>query len=305
MTDAGWYPDRTDAKRERYWDGSHWTAATRPTTAVAPPRGPHALERVGPDRVPVQAPPPVAPSGALGATSAAGGSESAAERRSRRSLPFFALAAIVLAVLVATSVTWYMVSRDSGTGQPPFVKAATPRTDARSGTAAPDPNSGDGATKAPGSQTQVSTIPVVASIAATSTAVDGIDACQPPHEIGYVAANAIDNDPTTAWRVPGSGVGQQIVLHLAAVSHVTSVGLIPGYAKVDPCDGSVRFNEERRVTSVQWTIGDHIFTQTFTDSPVMQSIPVDAVGGEVSIKILGDTGPALHDFTPISEISVG
>lgn len=47
---AGWYPDPTDPRKERFWDGSHWTPAVRqasgashtasevsPTTPPAPP----------------------------------------------------------------------------------------------------------------------------------------------------------------------------------------------------------------------------------------------------------------------------
>jgi len=138
---------------------------------------------------------------------------------------------------------------------------------------------------------------------ASATAPDSTDAAGNP--VSYSVANVLDGDPTTAWRVAGDGVGMEIVLNLGDVFHVTSVGLIPGYAKVDPSTDIDRFVENRRITSVLWDFADgSSVTQTFTDSPTMQSLDVDVTTTWVRLRILGTTEDGGRDFTPISDVAV-
>ena len=39
-TPAGWYPDPSDATKQRWWDGSQWTNQQQPAPGYAPPPAP-------------------------------------------------------------------------------------------------------------------------------------------------------------------------------------------------------------------------------------------------------------------------
>jgi hypothetical protein len=75
-------------------------------------------------------------------------------------------------------------------------------------------------------------------------------------EVTYEAALAVDADPDSAWRCPGDGVGETLVIDLGEPVRVAEVGLVPGYAKTDPTDGTDRYAENRRLTAVRWRFDD-------------------------------------------------
>jgi hypothetical protein len=140
---------------------------------------------------------------------------------------------------------------------------------------------------------------------ATANAPDGVDLSG--NTVTYVAANTIDGDPGTAWRVEGDGTGQTLTFEFAAGPvYVTSVGLIPGYAKTDPVDGTDRFLENRRVRSVTWAFDGGVHhDQDFADSRDVQFIPIpDVLTTTLSVSITATTADGGRDFTPISEIVV-
>jgi hypothetical protein len=74
-----------------------------------------------------------------------------------------------------------------------------------------------------------------ASASASSTAPDSVDDAGNP--VSYEAANVLDDNTSTAWRVAGDGRGVTVTLTLPATAHLTKVGLVPGYAKIDPTTG--------------------------------------------------------------------
>jgi hypothetical protein len=139
---------------------------------------------------------------------------------------------------------------------------------------------------------------------ASSTAPDNVDAAGNP--VSYSAANMVDGDPQTAWRSPGDGRGETVTLSLPSAAHLTRVGLIPGYAKVDPSNGIDRFPENRRVREVRWRFDDGTTVeQRFSDSPSMQWTAVDATTSSVTIELLSSRpGDPEHDYLPISEVSI-
>jgi hypothetical protein len=138
---------------------------------------------------------------------------------------------------------------------------------------------------------------------ASATAPDSTDAAGNP--VSYGVANVLDGDPATAWRLAGDGLGMEIVLDLGGTFHVTSVGLIPGYAKVDPTGDIDRFAENRRITSVRWDFADgSSVTQTFTESPTLQWLDVDVTTTWVRLRIMGTTEDGGRDFTAISDVAV-
>lgn len=74
--------------------------------------------------------------------------------------------------------------------------------------------------------------------------------------VRYEPALAVDDDPESAWRCPGDGVNESLVLDLGGSVRVAEVGLVPGYAKTDPADGTDRYAENRRLTMVHWRFDD-------------------------------------------------
>lgn len=121
--------------------------------------------------------------------------------------------------------------------------------------------------------------------------------------VSYEPANAVDGNLSTAWRVAGNGTGDTLQLTLPAPAHLTEVGLVPGYAKVDLCSGFDRFPQLRRITTVTWRFdGGVSVAQTFKDRAEVQSLPVDVVTSTIVIEITGVTPSPVLDATAISEV---
>ena len=141
------------------------------------------------------------------------------------------------------------------------------------------------------------------AVEASATAPPGTDARGAV--VSYAATNLIDGDPTTAWRVPGSGQGVVLTLRFAKPVVVTRIGLIPGYAKVDPADGTNRFFQNRRVHRVRYGAVGVSREASFVDQPDLQTVDVQSKPStEVTVEILESTAPGDRDFTAISEIEV-
>jgi hypothetical protein len=87
-------------------------------------------------------------------------------------------------------------------------------------------------------------------------------------EVTYEAAFAVDAQPDSAWRCPGDGAGETLVLDLGGSVRVAELGLVPGYAKTDPTDNTDRYAENRRLTAVRWRFDD--------DTTIEQQLDPDA-----------------------------
>jgi hypothetical protein len=151
-------------------------------------------------------------------------------------------------------------------------------------------------------------LPLVAT-GADCTYPPGVDGANQP--VTYEPAKAVDGDATTAWRCPGAG-GHTIRMTLGEAGTVTDLGLVPGYAKVDPATGVDRFPDNHTVTQVVWQLDEGGQTVRITQdipapSPqtawVHLSRPVAA--GALSLTVTGTGNPgARQDSTPISTIAV-
>ncbi len=125
--------------------------------------------------------------------------------------------------------------------------------------------------------------------------------------VTYVASHLVDRKPGTAWRMDGDGTGSTLVFTFDRLVTFTSVGLVNGYAKVDPVDGTDRYPQMRRILRVTWTFdGASPVPQFLADGDhTPQSIPVAPVTARVvSLSIDATTlpGEAGFDWTPISEV---
>lgn len=144
------------------------------------------------------------------------------------------------------------------------------------------------------------------SVTATCQAPPGVDAANLP--VTYGPANTLDGFGGTAWRCAGSAVGQQLVFDFGRPVTLSSVGLVPGYDKIDPVDGTDRFGENRTVTGVTWRFDggdDHrqeipAPTRALAESPLRT--PVTTTRVVLEIARTGNDG-AIRDFTTISDIA--
>ena len=97
--------------------------------------------------------------------------------------------------------------------------------------------------------------------------------CQAPQStdgagapVVYVPEQMSDGKMNTAWRCNGNGVGQVVTFGFPAETTIAEVGLVNGYAKVDPASGTQRYGEYRRITKVTWTFADGTsFQQSLND----------------------------------------
>ncbi len=140
---------------------------------------------------------------------------------------------------------------------------------------------------------------------ATCQAADGVDSAGAT--ITYQPEHTLDGLPATAWRCPGAAVGVELTFDFGGPVLLASAGLVPGYAKVDPTDGSDRFSENRTVTAVTWGFDDGTSSAHLIPTPrpslAADSLPAPVRTTRVVLRIT-DTGndTARRDFTAISDV---
>ncbi|MDP3894729.1 MAG: hypothetical protein Q8Q44_26080, partial [Nocardioides sp.] len=131
--------------------------------------------------------------------------------------------------------------------------------------------------------------------------------------VDFDARNLLDGDRATAWRMPGDGTGEEIVLELGEEAVVTSVGLVNGYAKtdIDQAGNPVRwYRHNRTIEQVTWVFDDETeVVQRLRTTQRMQTIDVDqARTSSVRLRLDAVSAPGpterARDFTPISEITI-
>jgi hypothetical protein len=141
--------------------------------------------------------------------------------------------------------------------------------------------------------------------------------CQAPqttddagHPVFYAPGQMFDARPNTAWRCNGNGIGQVIVFTLPDNTTINEVGLVNGYAKVDPASGAKRYREYRRITEVTWTFANgSTFEQSLQDGETaLQKLSIPAQSGNtVTLTINASSEPGStargRNAVLISEVS--
>lgn len=127
--------------------------------------------------------------------------------------------------------------------------------------------------------------------------------------ISYGPELAADGFPVTAWCVPGDGTGQSLTLRFSQPLWVFKVGIIPGYDKVDPTTAEDRFYENRRISSVRFSLrgGATVTERPDVNARRMQKFSMTPTLTEfVRIEPLKTTLPTRsdRDYTCISEATV-
>lgn len=248
------------------------------------------------------------------------------------------LAVGVVVLLVAAGVGGYLLLRSDGQPTASVTDAVTSGTAAGpsgstgsaggSGTttrssAAGGPVAGGAAPAGPSTTTTARStpsrtpttpfVPVPTGATADCSAPDSVDAANVTQS--YEPAKAFDGKTETAWRCTGDAAGKTIVIKFAAPVQLTSVGLIPGYDKIDPTDAANRFVQSRKVQRVKWTFDDGTSVESTPNGRRgMQTTPVSVRTGTVRMTIEQTTpgstitnnrGEALAalDTTAVSEIA--
>lgn len=125
----------------------------------------------------------------------------------------------------------------------------------------------------------------------------------------YVGANLLDGVPETCWRMAGDGTSEEIVVTLPQESHLTEVGMVNGYAKVDDDAGVDWYHGNRRVLVAEWEFDDGTtLTQELGDTTEMQTVDVDVRTTTVVVRLVAvsepGSGPSSRDYTAISDLTL-
>lgn len=237
-------------------------------------RYPLFADEVEPDPIPYEEPVELAP-------------DPTRHRRTPRA--WWSLVAVVLAVALVGVLVWVALDLATGDGddEPSADESATAATVPSDRPGKGDPMRG-------------------ASVLVPATAPPNQDTAG--NRTTYAAGNMLDGDPTTCWRMPGDGARSEITVTLAGRTHLTSVGMINGYAKTAE-DGTDWYAGNRRVLAVEWVFDDGTTVeQELTETREMQPVDVDVTTRSVVIRLVAvsepGSGPAARDYTAISELSL-
>ena len=286
------------------WDGSpgagggHWDP--HPGPPVPPPPGPYG----GP--APQQPAPwlPAAPAGPPPAPWASGsyplppvGPPPRGDGNGGGGRWIVLAAAFVLLALLGVGIAWFLTGTWEGDDA-----ASSP---AKSPSAGPSATADSDAAQAPPTGVTAPLRPT--AVSATCQADPGVDSAG--ETVTYEPELTLDGLLDTAWRCPGSAVGVSLTYTFDTPVTVTEVGLVPGYAKVDPSDGTDRFAENRTVTAVTWRFegGETHLQSIASPGPTMatETLPTGVTTTRFVLEI-ADTGnpTAERDFTAISDVQI-
>jgi hypothetical protein len=128
----------------------------------------------------------------------------------------------------------------------------------------------------------------------------------------YAPEQMFDGKMSTAWRCNGNGTGQVVTFEFPTGTTIAEVGLVNGYAKVDPASGAKRYGEYRRITKATWTFANGTsFQQSLEDGvKTVQRLSIPSQpGDQVTLTIEASTSPGSNargrDAVLISEVAFG
>ena len=239
----------------------------------------------------------------------------------RRAMSFVVIAGVVMALLVGALALFMLRPRAAAPPAVPPIAAASSEPAKQTAapanatiappSIAPAIDSGSDSITPQATQPGAIIVPLRPSqVRASSSADPGKDAQGNP--ITYDPQNAVDGRNDTAWRVTGAGAGEWIELEFASDVTVESIGIIPGYDKIDPADNSDRFAQNRVVKVARFEFSDGSAVRArFERKRDMQVVMLARPVRTHSIRIvIEDTYPPPpadqggRDFTPISEVQV-
>jgi LysM repeat protein len=203
-------------------------------------------------------------------------------------------------------------SLPAATQAPQPQPSAPPTATAPAPTAAPAP----APTAAPAPAPTAAPVQPTTTFAAPAGGIvprETVPSCQAPDSeeadgtpIVFSPGNVLDRNPATAWRCEASASPKSLTFTFDQATHLTSVGLIGGYVKVDTLTGVDRFPQNHRVRQVRWTFDNSTtVTQDLADSRSMQTLPVDITATTVTMEITATYPPggeAPRQMVPVAEV---
>lgn len=220
------------------------------------------------------------------------------------------LGGLVTFVLVLVLGMW-LLFRGPDDEREPVVSDESASATAGSGTSAepaPGPTSAGGVPTPLGGAAHDLTADAEADAPATASPATDVSG----QTVTFEAANMLDGDPATAWRMPGDGTGVTLRFELGEPATLTEVGLVNGYAKTGR-SGDRTFDwyaGNRRILEVEWSFGDGTTVrQSLRQTRELQTVEVpDVTTSTVELRLLRvsapGSGPAGRDNTPVSEVSL-
>lgn len=158
-------------------------------------------------------------------------------------------------------------------------------------------------TKAPSADPAAAAMPAPAPLVpfaafAFTQAPPGRDAAG--NTVYYYANNTIDGYLDTAWRVPGNGIGERVIVFFDQAVRLSEVWIVPGYAKVDPVSGENRFWQNRRVRKVRLTFGGGRWVEArLAEQAEFQPVRFEPVlTSYVEVMVLETTTPGAQNGSP-------
>jgi hypothetical protein len=200
---------------------------------------------------------------------------------------------------------WWLIARSESTTstQHPVGRPSTPvdesPTDEGDAENSPTPE--------PSDQGPAGDLAGQATASAEATSPDGVDSESNP--VSYSVDILTDGSLETAWRMRGDGSGSSITFRFDQPVTITELALTNGYTKQDAGNGADRYQQERRITQVTWTMDDgSTLEQPLTDPEWdLQRLPVDeGTTSTLTLTIDGTTEPGDpdRDYTAISEVEI-
>ena len=154
----------------------------------------------------------------------------------------------------------------------------------------------------------------VAGASASCTSGPGVDSAG--NGFTYEAANAVDRRPESAWRCDHDGVGASLLVTFAQPAVISWIGVVPGFAKTDPYDGTDRYVQGRKISSARFVFDDGTYVEAGFDawsaSRAMQVVRFPPTRtGHVEMVVLASVpgaptnGSGPTDKIAVSELAVG
>lgn len=147
-------------------------------------------------------------------------------------------------------------------------------------------------------------------LTASSHSTGSNDTCDPQNRTSFLPSNMIDGRSDTAWRVNGDGSNEYFTGDFGIYVTLTRIQILPGYAKVDPCDSTLDWcprNRKPRTVMLQFSDGQPL-EYRLQDSCTWQDLSIPNIETRNIRFTIVDSYPweipHHSQFTAVSEIKL-